>query len=85
MTDVQVATQVYVASVVPGTLSTAICSGLPRRCAPAILSRTGTKSRETIVMRGPTRKIAPLYEHSAIRTRRMTDADLRPPYKIAHG
>ena len=36
------------AAVVPGTLSTAICSGLPRRRAPAILSRMGTKSRETI-------------------------------------
>ena len=38
----------YVASVVPGTLSTAICSGLPVARGPAILSRTGTKSRETI-------------------------------------
>jgi hypothetical protein len=36
------------AAVVPGTLSTAICSGLPRCRAPAILSRMGTKSRETI-------------------------------------
>ena len=32
----------------PGTLSTAICSGLPVHRGPAILSRMGTKSRETI-------------------------------------
>ena len=37
-----------VASVVPGTLSTAICSGLPLRRGPAILSPMRTKSRETI-------------------------------------
>ena len=37
-----------VASVVPGTPSTAICSGLPVPRGPAILSRMGTKSRETI-------------------------------------
>ena len=37
-----------VASVVPGTPSTAICSGLPVRVARRILSRMGTKSRETI-------------------------------------
>ena len=37
-----------VASVVPVAPSTAICSGLPRRRGPAILSRMGTKSRETI-------------------------------------
>ena len=36
------------ASVVPGTPSTAICSGLPVRAARRILSRMGTKSRETI-------------------------------------
>jgi hypothetical protein len=33
---------------VPDTASTAICSGLPRRRASAILSRMGTRSRETI-------------------------------------
>ena len=32
----------------PGTLSTAICSGLRQRRGPAILSRMGTKSRESI-------------------------------------
>ena len=32
----------------PGTLSTAICSGLPVARGPAILSRMGSKSRETI-------------------------------------
>ena len=32
----------------PGALSTAICSGLPVPRGPAILSRMGTKSRETI-------------------------------------
>ena len=37
-----------VASVVPVTPSTAICSGLPVPRGPAILSRMGTKSRETI-------------------------------------
>lgn len=37
-----------VASVVPGALSTASCSGLPVPRGPAILSRMGTKSRETI-------------------------------------
>src|SRR5436309_63649 len=37
-----------VASIVSDTPSTAICSGLPQRRAPAILSRMGTKSRETI-------------------------------------
>ena len=37
-----------VASVVPVTASTAICSGLPVHCGPAILCRMGTKSRETI-------------------------------------
>ena len=37
-----------VPSVVPGALSTAICSGLPVPRGPAILSRMGTKSRETI-------------------------------------
>ena len=31
-----------------GTLSTAICSGLPVAHGPAILSRMGTKSRQTI-------------------------------------
>src|SRR6266850_8243106 len=36
------------APVVPGALSTATCSGLPRCRAPAILSPMGTKSRETI-------------------------------------
>ena len=35
-------------SVVPATSSTAICSGLPVPRGPAILSRMGTKSRETI-------------------------------------
>jgi hypothetical protein len=35
------------ASVVPSTPSTAIFSGLPVRRGPAILSRMGTKSRET--------------------------------------
>ena len=35
-------------SVVPGTLSTAICSGLPLQRGPAILPPMGTKSRETI-------------------------------------
>ena len=34
--------------VVPVTLSTAICSGLPLPLGPAILSHMGTKSRETI-------------------------------------
>ena len=34
--------------VVPGALSTAICSGLPLDRRPAILSRKGTKLRETI-------------------------------------
>ena len=48
MTDAQVAAQVCVASVVPVTSSTAICSGLPVARGPAILSRMGTKSRETI-------------------------------------
>ena len=38
----------FVASVVPGTLSTAICSGLPAPRGPAILSRMGSKSRETL-------------------------------------
>jgi hypothetical protein len=33
---------------VPHTSSTAICSGLPLERGPAILSRMGTKSRETI-------------------------------------
>jgi hypothetical protein len=33
---------------VPAKLSTAICSGLPFPRGPAILSRMGTKSRETI-------------------------------------
>ena len=47
-TDAQVAAQVCIASVVPGTLSTAICSGLPAHRGRAILSRMGTKSRETI-------------------------------------
>jgi hypothetical protein len=37
-----------VASVVLGALFTAICSGLPVPRGPAILSRMGTKSRETI-------------------------------------
>ena len=32
----------------PGTLSTATCSGLPVPPGTAILSRVGTKSRETI-------------------------------------
>ena len=41
------ATAIFV-SVVPGTLTTASCSGLPVRRDPAILSRMGTKSRETI-------------------------------------
>ena len=35
MTDAQVAAQVCVASVVPGALSTAICSGLPVHCGRA--------------------------------------------------
>src|SRR5258705_2698491 len=48
MTDAQVAAQVWVASVVPRTPSAAICSGLPVPSGPAILSRMGTKSRETI-------------------------------------
>jgi hypothetical protein len=37
-----------VVPVVPGAPSTAICSGLPVPRGPAILSRMGTKSRETI-------------------------------------
>ena len=37
-----------VGSIVPGALSTAICSGLPVPRGPAILSRMGTKSRKTI-------------------------------------
>ena len=37
-----------VASVVPGTSSTATCSGLPVLRGPANLCRMGTKSRETI-------------------------------------
>jgi hypothetical protein len=36
------------ASVVPGSLPAAICSGLPVARGPAILSRMGSKSRETI-------------------------------------
>ena len=40
--------QLVVACVVPVTPSTAICSGLPVTRGPAILSRMGTKSRETI-------------------------------------
>jgi hypothetical protein len=35
-------------SVVSDTISTASCSGLPLHRGPAILSRMGTKSRETI-------------------------------------
>jgi hypothetical protein len=48
--DVIVATNsgAGVASVVSGTPSTAICSGLPVPGGPAIFSRMGTKSRETI-------------------------------------
>ena len=38
----------FVASVVPVTPSTAICSGLPVPREPAILRREGSKSRETI-------------------------------------
>jgi len=38
----------YVASVVPGTSSTAICSGLPVPRGPAHPPTMGTKSRETI-------------------------------------
>jgi hypothetical protein len=41
MTDAQVAAQVCVASVVPVTLSTAICSGLPVHRGRAILSPWG--------------------------------------------
>ena len=37
-----------VASVVPGTSSSTICSRLPVPRGPAIVSRMGTKSRETI-------------------------------------
>jgi hypothetical protein len=48
MTDAQVAAQVCITSVVPDTSSTASCSGLPVPRGPAILSRMGTKSRETI-------------------------------------
>ena len=48
MTDTQVATQVCVASVVPGRPSTATCSGLPVYRGRGALSRMGTKSRETI-------------------------------------
>jgi hypothetical protein len=48
MTDAQVAAQVCVASVVPGTLSTAICSGLPVPRGPAHPLAMGSKSRETI-------------------------------------
>jgi hypothetical protein len=48
MTDALVATQVCVASVVPVTSSAAICSGLSVHRGRAILSRMGTKSRETI-------------------------------------
>ena len=48
MTDAQVAAQVCIAPVVPSTPSTAIPSGLPVPRGPAILSRMGTKSRETI-------------------------------------
>ena len=48
MTDAQVAAQVCVASVVPGTPSTAICSGLPVHRGPAHPLSHGHKSRETI-------------------------------------
>jgi hypothetical protein len=48
MTDAQVAAQVCVASVVPGTPSTAICSGLPVHRVAAHPLAMGSKSRETI-------------------------------------
>jgi ribosomal protein S27E len=48
MTDAQVAAQVCVASVVPGTSSTAICSGLPVHRGWRIFLAVGSKSRETI-------------------------------------
>jgi hypothetical protein len=43
MTDAQVAAQVCTTSVVPETLSTAICSGLPVHRGRAILSRHGPR------------------------------------------